>query len=105
MCFKNIHSCDFWHKITYVDVYVFDKLRCDIGAVVPLGCIRHVCIAVPLPAGTVGIGGCWGGVLHPCGRYNTNRLTCNNNAIMLMEKLSKNVYNVTKTAENIFFPV
>lgn len=58
----------------YIYVSVFKELGGDVGAAVLLGGIRHVSITVPLPAGAVGIGGCWGGMLHPRGCYNADRL-------------------------------
>lgn len=58
----------------YIYVSVFEELRGDVGATVPLGGAGHVSVTVPLPAGAVGIAGCWGGMLHPCGCDNADRL-------------------------------
>lgn len=59
---------------SHIDVGVVEELGGDVGAAVRLGLFGHVSIAVPLPAGAVGIAGSWGGVLHPCGCYNSHRL-------------------------------
>lgn len=59
---------------SHIDVDVVEELGGDVGAAILLGRFGHVSIAVPLPAGAVGIAGGWGGVLHPCGCYNSHRL-------------------------------
>ena len=59
---------------SYIYVCVIEELRGDVSAAVPLGASGQVSVTVPLPAGTVGVGGCWGGMLHPCGCDNANRL-------------------------------
>lgn len=61
---------------SHIDFGVVEELGGDVGAAVFLGRFGHVSVAVPLPAGAVGVAGGWGGVLHPCGRYNSHRLAC-----------------------------
>lgn len=61
---------------SHINVGVAEELGGDVGAALLLGRLGHVGIAVPLPAGAVGVAGGWGGVLHPCGRYNPHRLAC-----------------------------
>ena len=58
----------------HVDVRVAEELRGDVGAVVGLGGGGQVGIAVPLPAGAVGVAGGGGGVLHPGGGDDAHRL-------------------------------
>lgn len=65
---------DVHYRGPYIYVSVFEELGGDVGAAVPLGAIGHVSVTVPLPAGAVGVAGCWGGVLHPRGCYNADRL-------------------------------
>lgn len=60
---------------SYIDVGVVEELGGDVCAAVPLGRFGHISIAVPLSAGAVGVGGGWGGVLHPRGCYNSHRLS------------------------------
>ena len=58
----------------HVDVRVAEELQGDVGAVVGLGGGGQVGVAVPLPAGAVGVAGGWGGVLHPGGGDDAHRL-------------------------------
>lgn len=58
----------------YINVGVAEQLRGDVSAAVRLGASGQVSVTVPLPAGAVGIGGCRGGVLHPCGCHNADGL-------------------------------
>lgn len=60
----------------YVDVGVVEELGGDVGAAFFLGRRGQVGVTVPLPAGAVGVAGRWGGMLHPGGRHNADRLAC-----------------------------
>ena len=64
---------------SYIDVCVIEELSGDVGAAVPLGGRRHVSVAVPLPAGAVGIAGGWGGMLNTCGCDDANGLAYKTN--------------------------
>lgn len=61
---------------SHVDVGVVEELGGDVGAAFLLGRFWHVGVAVPLPAGAVGVAGGRGGVLHPRGRHDSHRLAC-----------------------------
>ena len=58
----------------YVDVDVGDQLGGDVHAAVAPRAGGQVGVAVPLPAGAVGVAGGWGGVLHPGGGDDAHRL-------------------------------
>lgn len=68
---------------SHIDVGVVEELGGDVGAAFLLGRFGHIGIAVPLPAGAVGVAGGWGSVLHPCGRYDSHRLAYRSGIVLI----------------------